>query len=291
MKLPMTLPASCGGLSLPKIGNYDKNSSETMYIKYVYWLTSQPKSINILIEVMKLRSLSHRYRYGVSNPGIPDELLTKIGKFHPFVGDLDDMVDSYGIYSIDQVKQIYELVCGEPMSALFSKELEPTYNDMCLLARDYLGLVPIWDALDQLERHTVFTDMLTKHGKEEPEALSLNKWVKKASRFWRRIEKQYKDQYSSFELPETINPRDVNWKIQNYWRGFVFMRTFTNLFGKYGPSLAIGLNQYARLPPTPRLHQKYDDPISLIDLREINSLRAAVSYELTNFDDITSRSD
>jgi hypothetical protein len=274
MKLPMTLPASCGGLSLPKIGNLSE--SERSYAKYVFWLTDQPRSTNVLIEVMKLRSLSHRYRYGVPNPDVPEDLLSKIGSFHPYLGDIDDFVDRYGIYSILQVKEIYELVCGEPMSALFSKELEPTYNDVVLLARDYLGLVPVWDALDQLERHVLFTDMLTNSGKEEPETLSLNKWVKKAGRFWRRIEKRYKAQYDAFVLPDNLTPKDVNWRVQNYWRGFVFMRSFTDLFGKYGPSLALGINNKSPPAGTPRIRKPNSDPISLIDLREIMSLRAAV---------------
>lgn len=287
MKLPMTFPASCGGLSLPKIGNLTQD--ELLYAKYIFWLTEQPRTVKTLIEVMKLRALSERYRYGVPNPEFPDELLSRIGSFKPYNGDIDDEVDAFGIYSEEQVKEIYKLVVGKDMTSPMAEFLPLTYKDICLFARNECGLVPIWDALDQLERHTVFTAMLTSQGKEEPETLTLNKWVKKASNYWRRIEKQYKSEYQNYSLPDSVSLKDVHWRIQNYFSGFVFMRTFTDMFRKFGPSLALGINRYTRPPPTPRVGRTTSF-ISLLDLRELITLKSAVAYEPIGVD-IVSTSD
>lgn len=267
IRLPLRLPAHCGGLSLPQVGAY--SDWELQYVKYVRWLTKQPRSATSLTELIKLRSLAHRYRYGVSMPDMTsDQLIVDLQKFN-YVEQEDDMsYPLYGIYTIDQVKEMYNLVTGVPLSNPYDEGSDPTYSHVVVAARDELGLVPFWDSLDLVERAITFTELLSFKGKKEPEVLTFGQWAKKASRFWHRIEKQYSSFYKDEPIDPNVQQRDVNWWVQNYWNGFVFIESIDGIARRYGPSLMVRLSHMGnKNRASPMLSSQKSGYVDLLQVR------------------------
>lgn len=87
--LPKSLPALCGGLGLPHRGK-QLPYRELSYARFIRWLTNQPRTFESVKELLRLRSLGGRIRYGIQPGPVPDYLIHEFVKYYLVPDDLVD---------------------------------------------------------------------------------------------------------------------------------------------------------------------------------------------------------
>jgi len=284
IRLPKCLPAGAGGLGLPYTGD-SLPMEELFYARYVRWLTNQPRTTEMVTELLKLRALGRRLRYGVEPGETPVQLIHQLVNYTLVSKnklDGDEPIFWNRIYRPSVVIDVYERVTGKPVP-FGSYKQKPDYDDVVRAGRE-IGLVPMWDYIDVIERLTTFNELLTNDGVHTPDVMTLNDWVKRSGRFWRRVLRRFGEQIAETSLPVPVNAKDVNWWVQDYWGGFVTERGGYQTVRQYGPSMAIRPLLGGRRPGEFIAKSSTREPITIEMMRSREYGRAVLSLEKVRLD-------
>jgi hypothetical protein len=232
---PVHLPPMAGGLGLPRdYGGFPK--WETLYVKYVVWLTNQPRSRETIREVLHLADLNTRVKYGLDVPRTPSEVLDELASFTTEEFSVSTFIlKPKMIYSLDQTKTILEAILGRtvPLTAYGRFSYEVLVREARML-----GLIPMWDAFDLIERSLVFNELLRREG-EPPTLRTLSKWQRAAKKFW--LPRLARVQPETVDISSIKSAKDLVWRLNNYWGGFVLTETINGILSRYGPTLQVNL--------------------------------------------------
>jgi len=246
LRLPIHLPPSCGGIGLPILWS-DLPDWEVVYVKYVVWLTSQPRTVENLIAFLKMRDLNQRVKYGIKVGPVPHLFLKSLTDFVDagVYSGLPDVLWKNRIYSEDYVRNLIEDITRDkvPVSPYTGKI---SYDALCNQAHIF-GFVDMWSAFDLIERFLVFQQLLEEV--QKPEVRTLNQWIRRSTRFWKKALKSA--DISSTDVSMIKNDQDLDWRCRTYMKGFVLRDGVFDLLGRSGPTLQFSITN-RKPPPTPQ---------------------------------------
>jgi len=249
---PFHLPPSCGGLGLP-INWQDVPHKEQKYIKYVVWLTSQPKTYENISKFLTLRSINGQNRYGIVPPGIQSELIASITGFpvtETFIKE--KVVERNTVYSSKFVQELYEERTKQTLSASTYTGRVP--YDLIQSAAYILGFVDIWSALDLAERSVTFNALLQNEVKPKKVEYFTSQ-IRRMNRKWSKIESVDSINYHDCDTSEVHSMEDLDWRCRTYLSGFILREDVYDLISRQGPSLQFDLKR-RDIPPSPQFRVK-----------------------------------